>query len=167
MTAPKREPEAPQPTTVPTDPPRRTEPLYRALARLVDARNRCLANLESAKQRNDKASMLHWAEMSETHAERAEALAKAYLPSGSGIDNGTQIDLERSRPDRLVLTTSFHHMNDGGCYDGWTEHDVVVTPSLQHGIDLRITGRDRNDVKGYLADVFHDALITEIDPYGA
>jgi hypothetical protein len=49
-------------------------------------------------------------------------------------------------------------MTEGGMYDGWTEHTVVVTPSLAFGINIRITGRNRNDIKDYLHDVFHEAL---------
>ena len=70
------------------------------------------------------------------------------LPSGSGWDNGTRIDLARSTPEHLVFYGSFHHMNDGGYYDGWTdEYEIHVRPSLAFGIDLKITGRNRNEIK--------------------
>ena len=50
-------------------------------------------------------------------------------------------------------------MTEHGYYDGWTEHDVIVTPSLRSpGFSLRITGRNRRDIKEYIADAFHDAL---------
>jgi hypothetical protein len=45
-------------------------------------------------------------------------------------------------------------MNEGGYYDGWTEHQVIITPSLQHGFDVRVTGQDRNEIKDYLAELF-------------
>ena len=90
-----------------------------------------------------------------------EKIAKDILPSGAGIDCGTTIDLDRSKPERLVLVTSYHHMNDGGCYDGWTEHEVIITPSFVGGLAVRITGRDRNQIKDYLADVFSVALSDE------
>jgi hypothetical protein len=48
-------------------------------------------------------------------------------------------------------------MNDGGFYDGWTEHTVVVTPSFR-GINLRISGRDRNQIKEYLYETYDYAL---------
>lgn len=75
-------------------------------------------------------------------------------PSGSGLDAGTSIDLLKSRTDRLVISTSFHHMNETGFYAGWTEHNLVIKPSLQFGFDLRITGENRNEIKDYLIDVF-------------
>lgn len=78
------------------------------------------------------------------------------LPSGSGWDMGTK--LLRSKNDRIVLYGSFHHMNEGGMYDGWTDHEVHVTANLAYGFELRITGRDRNDIKDYIHDLFHEAL---------
>lgn len=84
-----------------------------------------------------------------------------FLPSGSGVDSGTKIDRERSNVSRLVLTTAFHHMNENGYYDGWTDHTVTIVAELD-GYDIRISGRDRNDIKDYLADLFRNALDTEI-----
>lgn len=84
------------------------------------------------------------------------------LPSGSGIDNGTRIDLDRSNGTGwIVFTTAFHHMNENGMYDGWTEHEVKVTPCLHSGFNLKISGRDRNQIKEYLHDVFSSCLETE------
>jgi len=54
-------------------------------------------------------------------------------------------------------------MNESGAYDGWTEHKLIVSPSLLFDLDLRITGRDRNGIKEYLHDVFSAALQTEIE----
>lgn len=82
-----------------------------------------------------------------------DRIERECLPSGSGFDNGTTIDREKSGPDRLVLLTSFHHMNDGGYYDGWTDHVVTVTPSF-FGPIVKVGGRNRNDIKGYITDVF-------------
>ena len=79
------------------------------------------------------------------------------LPSGSGIDNGTTIDRERSHAEKIVLHFGFHHMNDGGYYDGWTEHTATITPSFD-GINMRISGRDRNQVKEYLYQTYDYAL---------
>jgi hypothetical protein len=75
-------------------------------------------------------------------------------PSGSGFDSGTTLNEEKSKENRLVFDTAFHHMDEWGGYDGWTEHQVIVTPSLVFGFTLRITGRDRNGIKDYINDVF-------------
>lgn len=82
-------------------------------------------------------------------------------PSGSGLDAGTFL-CEESRGNVLVFCTSFHHMDEHGGYDGWTEHKVVVKPAF-YGIDIRITGRDRNQIKDYLGDLFHGWLTAEKD----
>lgn len=85
------------------------------------------------------------------------------LPSGSGIDCGTVLDRNQSTLRKLVFNVSFHHMNDVGMYDGWTQHRVVVTPSFIGGFDIRITGRNRNDIKDYLAEIYHTALSQIVD----
>lgn len=100
------------------------------------------------------------------HAERLGELVHEHMPSGSGIDSGTSFNLDKSTPDRLVFETSYHHMTEGGMYDGWTEHTVVVTASLCFGISIRITGRNRKDIKTYLHDVFHEALTKEVAEVG-
>lgn len=79
------------------------------------------------------------------------------LPSGSGFDSGSTFEIDSSSPDRLVFNTSFHHMNDVGYYDGWTGHNVIVTPSFD-GFNIRVTGKNRNDIKDYIGEVFHDIL---------
>lgn len=84
------------------------------------------------------------------------------LPSGSGIDSGTTLDRDSCTATKLVLTLGFHHMNDGGMHDGWTEHAIIVTPSFD-GINLRITGRDRNGIKNYLGELYHQVLTETVD----
>ena len=130
-------------------------PLYVAIARRLQQRanllNREDASSDGFLQECDAA---------------LESMARDGLPSGSGFDNGTSIDLQRSNPCRVVLETSFHHMDENGFYDGWTDHDVVIRPSLVHGFDLRVTGRDRNDVKGYIGEAFDDALHDSWDTNG-
>lgn len=96
------------------------------------------------------------------HHDWIEHMQENLLPSGSGIDCGTTIDLERSHMEKLVLNTSFHHMDDNGYYDGWTEHTVTVTPSFTSGVNLRISGPNRNDIKEYLHEVFYTALTADI-----
>lgn len=76
--------------------------------------------------------------------------------------SGTQMDLEQSSEEKLVFTTAFHHMNESGMYCGWTEHTVICTPSLAFQFRLKITGKDRNDVKDYLHSTFQEALAAEV-----
>ena len=83
------------------------------------------------------------------------------MPSGSGVDSGTKL-LDNSTPDRLVFQADFHHMDENGFYDGWTEHQIIVTPSLAYGFNVRITGRNRNEIKDYLADLFNHIFNMEV-----
>ena len=101
-------------------------------------------------------------EWSERLLNRIERMCREYLPSGGGFDSGTQFIKEFSRPDRLVFAVEFHHMNDSGFYDGWTYHKVIVTPSF-FGFDLKVTGLNRNEIKEYIADVFHSALSAPVE----
>jgi hypothetical protein len=102
-------------------------------------------------------------EWEERHRERIEKMVREHLPSGGGFDSGTSFDEDSSSADRLVFDTSFHHMHESGMYDGWTDHQVVVKPSLAFGFTLRITGKDRNGIKEYLADCFDLSLRTIIE----
>ena len=124
------------------------EKAYTLIARTLQARNSC------EETGNDI-----WYEK---HSDRLSEIVKSFAPSGSGFDNGTVLN-DSSRRDRLVFSTSFHHMTEHGMYDGWSHHDVVITPSLANGFDLRVTGRDRNDIKDYIADVFHTFLDSMIE----
>lgn len=69
---------------------------------------------------------------------------------------------EESKKDRIVFDFSFHHMDENGYYDGWTEYKLVITPSLTDGFDYKITGRDRNRIKEYLYDVFSDVFYYDV-----
>ena len=122
--------------------------LYIRLAQLVGAYKRCISS------GND------WAEKHETTIKR---LVKDHLPSGSGFDSGTDLDLAASTEDKLVFHTHFHHMNDGGSYDGWTDHTVTIRASLTSGFYMKISGRDRRQIKDYIAEAFDCALREESD----
>jgi hypothetical protein len=102
-------------------------------------------------------------EWSRTHRERADALAAEHLPNGSGVDSGSQIDWDKSSAQMIVINTSYHHMNEHGMYDGWTEHQVCVTASLLFDLNIRITGEDRNEIKEYLHEIFNEALMREVE----
>ena len=118
------------------------ETVAQEIASTVDAWKRCI------EAKND------W---SEKHAETIEWLQDRFLPSGFGIDSGTTVDADKTTLEKVVLSFSFHHMDENGMYDGWTEHTAIVTPSF-YGLDIRITGQNRNDIKDYFQDVFYHAL---------
>ena len=118
-----------------------------------------IAQLTQAIRNCEKSGNAEWIER---HIDSVESLVHQYMPSGSGFDSGTKIALDECTPARLVFETEFHHMNDVGMYDGWTNHSVIVKPEF-YGISIRITGRSRNDIKDYMADVFHQALTVDVE----
>ncbi len=126
------------------------EKLYARIASHVAARLNCI-------ERDNT-------EWSDRHEVCINALVKEHMPSGSGFDNGTPINLEASNGEKLVFTTAYHHMNEGGYYDGWTEHTVTVTPSFMGGFSLKISGRDRNDIKDYIGESFRHSLTLDTEP---
>lgn len=127
-----------------------TMPIYQIIARRLEALQRCYAGLCDSG-------------FAQNHRFKIADLVEEYFPRGSGFDNGTSLDLDDSTPDKLVFKTSFHHMNEQGVYDGWTEHRVIVRPSLAHGVSISVGGRDRNDIKTVIGDMFLEALMTQGD----
>lgn len=110
------------------------------LAGAIGAYKRC-------KEDGKKEWEVKWKDIIDTEAKK--------LPSGSGFDNGTYIDIKRSGDEKVVFCTPFHHMDEQGGYDGWTSHDVIVTPSFFGGFKVTVTGRNRRDIKTYIHTVFH------------
>lgn len=99
-----------------------------------------------------------------TPAYRDECSAKirrleSMLPSGSGIDNGTTVI--ECTPTKVVMECGFHHMDEHGYYNGWTHHRITVTPTFA-GIVVKVSGRDRNGIKEYLADTYATCLESEV-----
>jgi hypothetical protein len=128
-----------------------TRKLYQALATLVLARANCI------KSENE--------EWRDRHEERVLKLVAEYMPSGSGFDAGTKLDLDKSDANKLVFNTSFHHMTEHGYYDRWTEHTVIVRPSLAYGYELSISGPNRAQIKDYISEAFSNSLDIESSVY--
>ena len=124
--------------------------LYSELASTVDAMHTCEQKPEQ------------YGEWARKHEETISKLVHERMPSGSGFDCGTQMDCSQSHAEKLVFTTSYHHMHESGMYDGWTDHTVTVTPSFG-GINIRISGRNRNDIKEYMHDTFYQALMGSVE----
>lgn len=120
-----------------------TRRLVAWIAESVDAWHRCKATNNT--------------EWHARHHDTLSYLVRNFMPSGSGIDSGVNLVIEKSTDRRLVFETSFHHMHESGVYDGWTEHVVTVDATLT-GFDIKVSGRDRNDIKDYLADIFRCSL---------
>lgn len=122
--------------------------LYTKLARTLCAIRNC-----------ERAGNSEW---QTRHTETVRSLVRDHLPSGSGFDLGTELDLDRSTRNRLVFSTEFHHMDDFGGYCGWTAHQVIVTADLVFGVNIRATGRNFRSIKDYIEDAFSSALDAEV-----
>lgn len=122
--------------------------LYARIASTIGARANCAQKMDTH------------AEWFGRHSDKLREIERNELPSGSGFDSGTVIDLDASTDNKLVFTTAFHHMNDHG-YTRWTHHTVTVRPSFVHTLDIHISGRDYNGIKEYIAEVFDHALRQE------
>ena len=97
------------------------------------------------------------------HSETIDRLCQTFMPSGSGFDAGTTLDVNRSSAEKLIFDSAYHHMDANGSYDGWSDLTITVKPSLQFGFDIKITGlrrKNRHDLD-YMMDTFYEALNTE------
>lgn len=90
-----------------------TMPLFRAIATYVD----------QAKSGSDK------------YDNALERLMKL-MPSGSGIDSGTKLLLDKSSSDKLVFLVEYHHMDSNGMYCGWSSREIIITPSLTSDFNM-------------------------------
>ena len=125
-----------------------------AIATAIQARNSC--HEKSAIPNGESA---HWQGMRDKWESLLSDM-EAELPSGSGFDNGTKIAWNESEHGKVVLYTSFHHMDENGGYDGWTEHKITVKP-IFGGIRIIVGGQNKNDIKEYIRETFHHCLETE------
>ena len=119
--------------------------VYQAIAHKLAAISNC------ARSNNEEWMLKH---------NEALRLLMSRAPSGSGIDCGTK-RLTGSTYEKLMFACSYHHMNESGMYDGWTEHVLTVRPSLMFGFTLTIGGRDRNGIKDYLHEIYETWLNEE------
>ena len=128
------------------------KPLYQELISKIVAMENC-----------QKTGNTQW---EDNHSLAIHEIEMDNLPSGSGIDSGTRVNLDKTTANKLVLDSSYHCMNQDGFYDGWIDFTVIVTPSLLFDIDIDIKGNFSQrhnkyaDVKDYLYDVFSMSLCT-------
>jgi len=106
-------------------------------------------------------------ELADKFEDEVIRLAKEHLPSGSGFDAGTHVDIEKSTEEKLVITTDFHHMDEHGGYDGWSSDiKVIVRASLAWDYRITVTGirhKDRWHMQDYVLDTFTYALNKEVE----
>ena len=69
--------------------------------------------------------------------------------------------LVKSTKERIEIATSYWHYETSR----WTDHRVVITPSFEGEINIRITGKNEDNVKEYLHDIFREALMKEYEVF--
>ena len=62
---------------------------------------------------------------------------------------------------RLMAIESCKKSNNDEWLDKHTDHVITVRPSFG-GLDLTISGKNKNDIKEYLSDVYYYALTKEV-----
>lgn len=128
--------------------------VYHRLALALQARASCKKDLErNPNDQNKKYWLSHWTDV-------IEHIQDNHLPHGSGIDSGCCIDNDSVNP--IIIYTAFHHMDECGGYEGWTEHTIKVYPDFISDITLKITGKNRNMIKDYLYELFYNDLTSEM-----
>lgn len=95
------------------------------------------------------------------NTDKIEQLIKERFPNGSGFDSGTK--LISATEDKVVLQADFHHMSEHGYYTGWTEHQVIIKPHFEFGYILKVTGKNKRDIKPYIEEYFYNILNEEIE----
>ena len=80
------------------------------------------------------------------------------LFSGSGFED-TQFDFAASKPNKLIITGSYHKMNEGGYYDGYADWKAILRPDIMEGFSCSVTTRNADSLlKEYIWESFHNFL---------
>jgi len=87
------------------------------------------------------------------------------IPHGSGID--CKWDFDFSDKKKIVLSNSYHAMDDCGMYDGYYDFKVVIAADrrdIDGTISFKIVGKfgKYSDIKDYLYELF-SSFFSEID----
>lgn len=90
------------------------------------------------------------------HRQALDSIA-GILPSDSGFDSGSKVS-DESTPERVVIETSFHHMDECGSYTYWSTFSVIITASLLYGLSIDLDGLEEGDESDQLADHVHQVF---------
>jgi hypothetical protein len=127
--------------------------LYQQIAKALDAFNRSVnaQHIDGSIWQNKWDALI-------------EHIESNVLPSGSGIDCGCKIDRDVSTSQKLVITFSYHHMDEHGGYCGWSDYRAVLRADLALDYVVDIYGREVSyGLKDMLGEQFAFALSEEHD----
>ncbi len=137
---------------------RKTRPLYRELASIINAFTTCS---ERWKEIGDSHYM--WMEK---HEDRIDKLCEEHFPHGSGFDTKSIIVMDKcNKGNQLCIRSGFHPMNDVGMYDEWIDFTVTAKPCLMFEYHLIIKGKfgkKHQPLKDYINEVFGECLDKQV-----
>lgn len=85
-----------------------------------------------------------------------------YLFEGSGFEDA-KFDFAHSKPNKLILTGSYHKMNEGGYYDGYADWKAIIRPDIldSYGFTCSVTTRNADSLlREYIWEAIHNVLTT-------
>lgn len=83
------------------------------------------------------------------------------MPHGSGFDAGCSIEAEQTFDDVVVISGSYHHMNEDGFYTHWSHFNAVVKPSFSCGMSIEVSGGGDEDHRDYVSETLYHALSSD------
>ena len=78
---------------------------------------------------------------------------EALLPVNEFIET-RKIDIQKSTCQRLVILVRYKNVHEYKNYNSITGHQLIITPSLIDGFNIRITGLDRRGSKEKIEKLF-------------
>ncbi len=129
------------------------QPIYQAIAGRLSQIKNC-----------KKSGNLEW----EQKADEALRELIGFFRIGSGFDVDATLERDKCNRTKIVITGSYHTMNEAGYYDGWVRFQVTATGDLVFGVDVKIKNLDKStkrqyrDHFDYIVEVYHDILTSNV-----
>ena len=93
------------------------------------------------------------------HEEKLAKLCRDHLPRGIGVFG---VSVAATTDTKAVFYCLYRHTDKHGYFVCNTAYRIVVRPTFT-GLAIRVLGRNKYNVKEYLADQFRDALERIVD----
>lgn len=111
-----------------------------------------VAAIKRCEQRGNKDWLPVW--------EATLGAAEYEMPHGSGFDIYPKVNVDRSNERHMVISGSYHSMDEHGYYDGWRDYTIHVWAEFGW-IKVNCTGGGEH--RDYIANAFSEALTTYYD----
>ena len=115
-----------------------------------------ISNAVSAIKRCDDRDIKDW-----LYVWKATLGAAEYaMPHGSGFDVYPKVDIEKTNERHIVISGSYHSMDEHGYYDGWRDYTIHAWAEFGWIKVNCIGGGEHRD---YIEEAFSIALTTQYD----